>query len=309
MNIPDIQAFVAIAEAGSINRAARRLNLTQPAVTRRLQNFEAALGTVVLLDRRAKPPVLTPLGRQVLESCRRVLKAVGELKADASPGVPKGEFRIGVAHGLAEAALSSPLDELRQCYPQVRLRISANWTNHLIDELRSGALDCVIALIDDQTRLPTEVTAAALDTEELVVVAAKSLSFKSPSLRAGRRRLRLHDLADHGWVLNPPGCGYRLTLQRIFDREGLALDVTAEVFGHDLQLSLAARGAGLTVAPRSKFETSADRRALQVVHSQDLEFRTTIALLRGRALGKLDPVADWLHNRMVKKSVYKKRAS
>jgi DNA-binding transcriptional LysR family regulator len=303
MNIPDIQAFVAVAEAGSINRAARRLHLTQPAVTRRLQSLEAALGAVVLLDRRIRPPVLTPVGRQVLESCRRVLSAVGDLKADASPGVPKGGFRIGVAHGLAEGVLSSPFDEVRQRFPQVRLRISANWTNHLIEELRGGALDCAVALIDDQTRLPTEVTATALDTEELVVVGAKSLS-----LQTGRRRLRLQDIAGHGWVLNPPGCGFRTAVQRVFDREGLALDVTAEVFGHDLQLSLAARGAGLTVAPRSKFETSADRRALQVVHSHGLEFRTTVALLRRGSLGKLDSIADWLSHRMAKRMVYKKRA-
>ena len=44
MNIPDRRAFVAMAEAGSVDHAARRLNLTQPAVARRLQNFEAALG-------------------------------------------------------------------------------------------------------------------------------------------------------------------------------------------------------------------------------------------------------------------------
>src|SRR5437773_3998939 len=108
MNISDIETFVAVAEAGSVNRAARRLNLTQPAVTRRLQSFEASLSDAVLLDRRAKPPVLTPLGRQVLESCRRVLKA------SSFPGEPTGEFRIGIAHGLAEVMLSSPLDALRQ---------------------------------------------------------------------------------------------------------------------------------------------------------------------------------------------------
>jgi DNA-binding transcriptional LysR family regulator len=162
MNLPDIRAFVAIAEAGSINRAARRLNLTQPAVTRRLQSLEAALGAVALLDRSAKPPVLTPLGRQVLESCRRVLKAVDELKAHACSGTPMGDFRIGIAHGLADMALISPLNELRQRYPQVRLRISAGWTIHLVEDLRSGALDCAIALIDDQVRLPAGMTATAL---------------------------------------------------------------------------------------------------------------------------------------------------
>ena len=71
MNLKDIAAFVAVADTGSINRAALRLNLTQPATTRRVQNFEAAM-SAELLDRRAKPAVLTPIGRQVLEYCRLV---------------------------------------------------------------------------------------------------------------------------------------------------------------------------------------------------------------------------------------------
>lgn len=296
MNIPDIEAFVAVAEAGSVNRAARRLNLTQPAVTRRLQNFEAALGQASLLDRSVKPSVLTPLGREVLENCRRVLKAVDALKASSLPGIPTGDFRIGVAHGLAEVALSSPLDELRQRYPQVRLRISANWTIHLIEDVRNGALDCAIGLIDEQMHLPTGVTATALGTEELVFVAAQSLS-----LRVARRPLRLQDLAGQGWILNPPRCGYRAAVQRIFDREGLRLDVTAEVFGHDLQLSLVARGAGLTIAPRHKFETSADRRQLRIVRVQDLQLRSTVALLQGGPLGNLASLVNWLHGRVAER--------
>ena len=293
MNIPDIEAFVAVAEAGSVNRAARRLSLTQPAVTRRLQTLEAALGSATLLDRTAKPPVLTPLGRQVLESCRRVLKAVAELEASASPGVPRGEFRIGVAHGLADLALSAPLDELRQRYPEIRLKISADWTIHLIEALRSGALDCAIGLVDDHTYTPTGIVADALGTDELVVVAAKSFV---PQI--DRRRLMLGELARQGWVLNPPGCGYRAAVQRAFDREGLALEITAEIFGHDLQLSLASRGAGLTIVPRSKLEASTYRHGLKIVRSADLALQTTITLLHGNALGSVAPLVDWLHDRM-----------
>ena len=59
MNLQDIEAFVAVAEAGSVNRAAARLNLTQPATTRRIQNFEAAIGGAPLFNRAVKPAVLT----------------------------------------------------------------------------------------------------------------------------------------------------------------------------------------------------------------------------------------------------------
>ncbi|WP_164212842.1 helix-turn-helix domain-containing protein, partial [Stenotrophomonas maltophilia] len=72
MNLQDIEAFVAVAEAGSVNRAAIRLNLTQPATTRRIQNFEAAIGDAPLFNRAVKPAALTSLGTHVLEHCRRV---------------------------------------------------------------------------------------------------------------------------------------------------------------------------------------------------------------------------------------------
>ena len=54
MNLPDLKAFVALAETGSINRAALRLGLTQPATTRRIQNFEASMAGTALLSAPAK---------------------------------------------------------------------------------------------------------------------------------------------------------------------------------------------------------------------------------------------------------------
>ncbi len=81
MDLQDIKAFVAVAETGSVNRAAARLHLTQPATTRRIQSFEAAIGGAELFDRSIKPAVLTALGNHVLEHCRRVLATVAELEA------------------------------------------------------------------------------------------------------------------------------------------------------------------------------------------------------------------------------------
>jgi DNA-binding transcriptional LysR family regulator len=117
MNLQDIEAFVAVAETGSVNRAAVRLNLTQPATTRRIQNFEAAIGDTPLFNRAVKPAALTSLGSHVLEHCRRVLTAVAELEACTTKAAdPAGDLKAGVAHGLGEIVLTTPLDALRRTF-------------------------------------------------------------------------------------------------------------------------------------------------------------------------------------------------
>jgi DNA-binding transcriptional LysR family regulator len=82
MEFDDIRAFVAIAEARSVSRAARALYLTQPAVTRRMQRLESALG-VTLCDRTRRPVTLTEAGQTVLERCRHVLDAVRAVRSSS----------------------------------------------------------------------------------------------------------------------------------------------------------------------------------------------------------------------------------
>ena len=119
MNINDLRAFIAVAETGSVSRAATRLHLTQPALTRRVQNLEAHLRTS-LLDRSTKPPTLTSTGQRVLDNGRRALRSLAELEASCrSDGEVVGPLRLGVAHGLAEFVLVAPLDRVRLAFPRL----------------------------------------------------------------------------------------------------------------------------------------------------------------------------------------------
>ncbi|RWF38243.1 MAG: LysR family transcriptional regulator, partial [Mesorhizobium sp.] len=117
MNIHDLEAFVAVVETGSIVGASARLNLTQPGVTRRVQNLEERLATP-LLDRQSKPLKPTASGREAYEHGRRVLRSLEDLKAGVSPaGEVRGEFRLGIMPYLSTSALSEPLDSLRAAFP------------------------------------------------------------------------------------------------------------------------------------------------------------------------------------------------
>ncbi|WP_164163011.1 LysR family transcriptional regulator, partial [Stenotrophomonas maltophilia] len=86
-----------VVETGSIMAAAARLNLTQPGVTRRVQNLEEQLGTT-LFERPAKPLRPTLAGREAYEHGRRVIQSIEELRGSAAPnGSIRGELRVGVS--------------------------------------------------------------------------------------------------------------------------------------------------------------------------------------------------------------------
>ncbi|WP_159591554.1 LysR family transcriptional regulator [Chelativorans xinjiangense] len=290
MNLQDIEAFVAVAESGSVNRAAVRLNLTQPATTRRIQNFEAATGGTPLFNRAVKPAVLTSHGGHVLEYCRRVLTAVAELEACTTNAAdPAGNLKAGIAHGLGEMVLTSPLDALRQSFPRIRLQVSSNWTTNLIEDVRSGALDCSVGLLTDAHMVPTGLSRIPLGSEQVVVVAASWGQRK----RDGNP-WRLRDLAGEGWFLNPPGCGCRAALVKSFDRLQLPIHIAAEVFGEDLQLSLLAHSGGLGLVPRRQFEHSPHRHKLQILDMLDFTLPVTVALIRNAASGRFDPAIELL---------------
>ncbi|ANW05394.1 hypothetical protein LMTR13_08230 [Bradyrhizobium icense] len=291
MNIQDIEAFVAAAEAGSINRASVRLNLTQPATTRRIQNFEAAFGGDALFDRSVKPAILTALGNHVLEHCRRVLTTVAELEACATRSAgPTGELRVGVAHGLGEMVLTSPLDALRRSFPHVRMQVSANWTTDLIEQVPGGAIDCAIGLITDAHRLPGGVRRLSVGTERIVIVSSSSRASTKPD----GSPWRLRDLAEEGWFLNPRGCGCRAALERAFDRHNILIQVAAEIFGEDLQLSLLAQSGGLGLAPYRQLERSPHRAELRALDVADFQLSATVTLVRNLVPSRFDPAIELL---------------
>ncbi|WNJ91970.1 LysR family transcriptional regulator [Bosea sp. 685] len=290
MNIADIRAFVAAAETGSVNRAAIRLNLTQPATTRRIQNFEAAIGDDPLFDRSVKPAALTALGNHVLEHCRRVLTAVAELEACATRAAdPAGELRIGIAHGLGEMVLTTPLDALRRTFPRIRLQVGSNWSTALIEDIRNGALDCAVGLLTDAHAVPAGLLRISLGAEQVVIVSAS----RSASRRDGSP-WRLRDLAGESWFLNPPGCGCRAALVRSFDRQQLPIQVGAEIFGEDLQLSLLSHSGGLGLVPRRQFEQSPHRHGLNILDVLDFVMPATVTLIRNAIPGRFDPAIELL---------------
>lgn len=285
VNTRDLQAFVAVVENGSMVRAAERLFLTQPGLTRRVQNLETMLG-IELLDRQSKPLKPTAAGSEVYGLARAVLRAVDDLLAVASPdSEPAGEFRIGVPPFLSELALEQPIDRLRAAFPNLTLRVTAGWSPGLLESIEKAKTDAAVVLLPEGVPLPESLTSTLLAYKPTVVVAPRSFSLPD-------NPVSLADLAAYPWVLNQDGCGMRSALNRAMSAAGLPFNVAVEAFGSELQLSLVARALGVGLAAPEVLARSPHRNALQIVDVPQFNSGLSVWLVHGVLPGRLvRPVA------------------
>ncbi|WP_193211701.1 LysR family transcriptional regulator [Luteolibacter marinus] len=148
--LPDLRqlrAFVSVADEGSFTLAAKKLFLTQSAISHSMKALEDSLGCR-LLERLGKKTVLTEEGEVFLRRCRRVL---GELEdagreLDGLKRWGQGRIRIGAPHSLCQFLLPTVLREFRDCFPRCEPTIEADDTAKLLDRMADHDLDIVLGL-------------------------------------------------------------------------------------------------------------------------------------------------------------------
>jgi DNA-binding transcriptional LysR family regulator len=268
--LEELRTLVLFAEEGSIQNVARRLPLTQPAVTRQMQRLEEMLGTT-LLDRRQKPPRLTAAGLEVLARAKHILASVEALKAFAADAEPQGVLRVGLAHGLSDASVASAIAGASAVFPKVSLRLKTGWSAELIEQFERGQLDMAIVL-----RPADHQGSDALGTERLCIIGQAGGTDPHPT--DARTAMP--------WVLSPEPCDARQTLLSSLGGERHRLVVAAEIQDPAMQMEWVRRGHGLGLMPlRLAARGLPDGLALVDVEDVDLSLR--VVALRSPHLNRL----------------------
>jgi molybdate transport repressor ModE-like protein len=170
-----LRCLVAVAQERHLARAAERLSLSQPAVSKTLSELEAIVGTrLVERSRAGRRGVqgLTPAGEQLLAHALRVLEALDASAQAVAPasGERVERLRIGALPSVAPALLPEPLAQFRARWPAVQLLVKSAANPVLLDELRAGELDLVVGRMSDP-RLIGGLSFELLYTEPLVFAA------------------------------------------------------------------------------------------------------------------------------------------
>ncbi|MGF6408506.1 DNA-binding transcriptional LysR family regulator [Paraburkholderia sp. MM5482-R2] len=118
-NLLQLRAFVTIAEAGSLGRAAELLNLSQPALSRTIKNLEDDVGCA-LFERHSKHMQLTAIGSTLLPHASQLRR---DAEIDAMRGLARGTIRVGAVASIASLVLPKAVSHVLARWPNLRVTI------------------------------------------------------------------------------------------------------------------------------------------------------------------------------------------
>ncbi len=277
MELRHLRSFAAVAETEHVGRAARRLALAQPALSRQLAQLEEELG-VALLERRGRGIRLTQAGRIFADDARKTLEAASRAAARARRAAA-GELGT-LALGFVQTALWAGealrvVHAYRRRYPAVTLELVPMSSRRQWSALREERLD--VGLVFHTPERGGERGGELAETIVLRDRVALALPRAHPLAR--RPRVRLRDLGGVPFIWFPRAASptFHDDVARATAAAGLALHVTQESADAATRLSLVAAGLGVT------FTTASARRrkpeGVVVRDVDDLELEQTISAL------------------------------
>lgn len=194
MELRGLRYFVAVAEERHIGRAAARLHMTQPPLSRAMHRLEADLGAT-LLERTPNGVELTEAGRTLYDDARSVLEHADRLETRVRSTAGRASLTVGSLADTAELVGSRIVPRFREHHPTVSVRIHEADLGDPSAGLRAGLVDVAL------TRLPFEDTGLR---SHVLHAEPVGIAVRDDDPLAGHTSVRLADLRSRHWVRLPP---------------------------------------------------------------------------------------------------------
>jgi DNA-binding transcriptional LysR family regulator len=244
--------FLAVAETGSFSAAAKKLHVTQPAITIAVTSLELSLG-VKLYVRRKAPIQLTPEGQIVAESARVIEKEVEKMRSNLHHEYSSPSQRVGLIDSIAHLLYSSPSERLLLSSVEVMVDNS----KRILRDLTSGSIE--VGVITGQLMpLGPDINVRKLHNEEFVFVA------QAQKIEAGSAK-RIDD-----WLAtNQDSTSYQHFTKLFLQKD---LSVTPIFYSSSMELlrDMALAGKGTALLPRHIVQRAINDGSLEVVKTKPL---------------------------------------
>jgi LysR family nitrogen assimilation transcriptional regulator len=244
MDLRHARTFVTVAELGTVSKAALRLRVAQPALSRQLIDLEHELG-LRLFDRVGRRLLLTGEGEQLLSGCRTLLNFAGAVTEQAQllRHGDTGVLKVAGSPQHIESVLAQFLLRYAQRYPQVQVKISEGTGSDILTLLERGEIHLGQNLLHAVKLDERYYGSVPLGSVELLAAC-------HPAMPLGaRRNIEVARLADFPLLLMDGGFGFRRAFDAASRMAGLKPTVKFESRNPHTLLALAEAGHGVAIVP------------------------------------------------------------
>lgn len=250
MEFSQLRIFQAVAEEGSITRAAERLHRVPSNLSTRLKQLEEQLG-VELFVRERQRLQLSPAGKVLLDYTGKLFALRDQASAAVMGGQPAGDFVLGTLYSTAAIHLPALLARYHKQYPAVNLQVQSGPSGELLEGLLTGRLDA--ALVDGPPQL-AGIDGVPLCNERLVLISEAD----HPPIRSAR------DVEGRAVFTFRHGCAYRARLETWFAHYQAAMGRAMEIESYQGMLACVIAGSGVALMSESMLASLPGRESVAV---------------------------------------------
>lgn len=283
MEIRQLKAFLAIAEAKTFTAGARRVNVTQAAISMQIRQLEDEVG-LPLFTRTPRRVILTEAGEHLLDRARKILREHDTAIAEIAElgGVEHGRLRIGSASAeFATQQLPHILQDLKKKFPNADLGISAGTSQALVDKIMHGEIDIAfVSLPVDNSSITTDL----LFSDEIVAIGHPS------HVMAKEKYISAAALAGEKLILGERGGNTRRMIDEFFNAANVRPNIVMEMSRQEAvnKMVEANLGVGTAGAKTIADEIRQGRLVSWMIEGAEINWELGLARLRG---GYFSPIA------------------
>lgn len=247
MDLANLNAFIAIAEAGSFSEAAERLHLTQPAVSKRIAGLEQQLDTR-LFDRLGREVSLTEAGRALLPRAYQILNVLDDTRRALTNlnGEVSGRLTLATSHHIGLHRLPPLLRAFTRQHPQVALDIQFLDSEVAYEEILHGRAELAVITLAPETREPVHAVAVWDDPLDFVAAPEHQL--------ARNGAVTLADVALHPAVFPGGNTFTHHIVQGLFQAQGLIPNIAMSTNYLETIKMMVSIGLAWSVLPRTMLD-------------------------------------------------------
>lgn len=274
LSLHKLEVFLVVVQEGKISRAAKRLFMTQSAVSQHIHDLEASLG-VSLFERFSQGVRLTADGETLLSYAKQIvwLVASAESALTRVENLSDGKLAIGFTPNVASLLAPDWLRHFREQYPAIKVVVQTGITPTLVQALKEGHID--LAFVEGELQDSSQLHITEMEQTQISVV----ISATHPWAECASISIR--QLAQEPFISRERGSETHSWTMELFARFGLTPNIVAE-FDNPYAIQRAIiHGMGVSLLPITFFQEGLDQGSLKFLTLQELpDLHRTLKAIR-----------------------------